>query len=61
MFSFTFHITFLYAQVDVEEFFDLFFSNEGIGFAKDFHTKCGDDGMILFLINTTHHAFDVSK
>uniref|UniRef100_A0A7I4EKP1 VASt domain-containing protein n=1 Tax=Physcomitrium patens TaxID=3218 RepID=A0A7I4EKP1_PHYPA len=29
--------------VDVEEFFQLFFSDEGIGFAKDFHTKCGDD------------------
>ncbi|KAG0611474.1 hypothetical protein M758_7G143600 [Ceratodon purpureus] len=29
--------------VDVEEFFQLFFSNEAIGFAKDFHTKCGDD------------------
>ncbi|KAG0558566.1 hypothetical protein KC19_10G038300 [Ceratodon purpureus] len=30
-------------SVDVEDFFHLFFSNEGIGFAKDFHTKCGDD------------------
>lgn len=50
------------SQVDVEEFFQLFFSDEG--FAKDFHTKCGDDGMlnspflqtfyfhILFLLDT---------
>ena len=45
----------------MEEFFQLFFSNEAIGFAEDFHTKCGDDGMILFLINTTRRASDWSK
>lgn len=42
--------------MDVEEFFQLFFSDEGIGFAKDFHTKCGDDGvsspLVLSCANT---------
>ncbi|CAK9229334.1 unnamed protein product [Sphagnum troendelagicum] len=28
--------------VDVEEFYQLFFSDEAIGFVKNFHTKCGD-------------------
>ncbi|CAM6091243.1 unnamed protein product [Calypogeia fissa] len=29
--------------VDVEEFFQLFFSDDAVGFFKAFHTKCGDD------------------
>ncbi|BBN19713.1 hypothetical protein MPTK1_8g12980 [Marchantia polymorpha subsp. ruderalis] len=29
--------------VDVEEFFQLFFSDDAIGFLKQFHGKCGDD------------------
>ncbi|KAL3699206.1 hypothetical protein R1sor_017228 [Riccia sorocarpa] len=29
--------------VDVAEFFHLFFSDEAVGFLKNFHTKCGDD------------------
>jgi len=33
----------LHTQVDAEEFFQLFFSDEGIGFTKNFHTRCGDD------------------
>jgi len=32
-------------QVDVEEFFQLFFSDEGVAFLKDFHAACGDEGM----------------
>ena len=38
----------LHTQVDAEEFFQLFFSDEGIGFTKNFHTRCGDDGMLKF-------------
>jgi hypothetical protein len=49
-------VLFFYVQVDLEEFFHLFFSNEGIGFAKDFHTKCRDDGMSPSPINITYYA-----
>ncbi|VFQ75804.1 unnamed protein product [Cuscuta campestris] len=28
--------------VNVEKFFDLFFSDDGVGFQESFHTKCGD-------------------
>jgi hypothetical protein len=33
---------FCFCKVDVEEFYQLFFSDEAIGFVKNFHTKCGD-------------------
>lgn len=42
----------LHTQVDAEEFFQLFFSNEGIEFTKNFHTRCGDDGMLKFGSNS---------
>lgn len=30
-------------SIDVEEFFQLFFSNDATGFAQNFHRKCGDE------------------
>ncbi len=39
---------FCFCKVDVEEFYQLFFSDEAIGFVKNFHTKCGDQGNPFF-------------
>ena len=41
----------LHKQVDAEEIFKLFFSYEGIGFSKNFHTRCGDDVMLNFVLS----------
>jgi hypothetical protein len=30
-------------MIDVEEFFQVFFSNDATGFLTEFHRKCGDE------------------
>lgn len=47
-------------QIDVEEFFQLFFSDDAIGFNKGFHTKCGDDGMVSFLVPLPRRCYSSS-
>lgn len=34
-------------QINVEQFFNLFISDDAVGFIKSFHNKCGDKGISL--------------
>lgn len=39
-------------QIRVEEFFDLFFSDDALDFLESFHRTCGDKGTLIWFLTT---------